>query len=136
MVQSAAMNIYLMTGSKVKELFRQEHNIWLKKLELLQLEIVFLKNHIAVMVQKDVSPETLEKIEYFQTNFLNKDTIIALLRREIKQLGDMIVDKQVFENSANADALYKRQDTLRNDISRMEMELLRIKSDFKNLQKL
>lgn len=123
-----------MIGSKMKELFKQEHNIWLKKLELLQLEIVFLKNHIAVIVQKDVSPDTLEKLEYFQTNFLNKDTIIALLRREIKQLGELIADKHIFESGNTADALNKRQDTLRSDISKMEMELLRIKSDFKNLQ--
>lgn len=128
------MNFYFMTVSKVQELFKQEHNNWLKKLELLQMEIVFLKNHVGQIVQKEVDIETLEKLEIFQTNFLNKDMIIALLRRDIKAQGDLLLDRKAFENEVSSNLIYKKQDILRSDIGKLELELIKIKTEFKKLQ--
>ena len=118
---------------KKLEQYKEEHATWLKKLEMLQLETVFLKNRIAEIAQKEVNSDTLERLEYFQNSFLNKDTIIALLRRDIRQQGRAIIDNNVLEPGVLSKWLNVKQDNLRKDISKLEKELTRLKAEFNNV---
>jgi hypothetical protein len=128
------MNEMIMKDKGLQDLFEHEHNIWLRKLELIQMDIVMLKNHIAVILQNEINQDTLEKVESFQSSFLNNDMIIALLRRDVRQLNEYMHYHKISESENTCKIMCNKQEALRRDISKMETELLRIKTEFKNLQ--
>src|SRR5690606_2022738 len=107
------------------EYIEREHVTWLKTLEGLRQENVFLKNRLAEIIKDSVSKELLEQAEYFHNIFLNKDTVITLLRRDIALLATKI------SNPAHSFILLEQeQGKLRSDILRMEKEFLVVKAAF------
>ena len=100
-----------------------EISTWLRTLDFLQQENIHLKTRLAELIKHNtVGPEVLEKAEYFQNNFLNKDTVIALLRRDIKLF-------QLDEKQAETNRKHK---TLRLDMEKMEKEFINLRTDFNN----
>ena len=108
-----------------EELLKQEQEVWLKTLERLRLENLLLKNRLIEVIRKDISKEQLEKAEFFQGLFLDKDTVIALLRRDIARMAARIVPVLPERNGYMAE-----RNKLREDIYRMEMEFSAVKDQF------
>lgn len=98
----------------------QEASDWLKTLDGLQQENVRLKNRIADVIRKDINSKTLEQAELMLSNIMNKEAVIALLRRDIVQ---HLKDTQ----QGNA---AQQQAKLREDIGKMQHELQRLTIDF------
>lgn len=112
------------------EQFRQEQDGWLRSLDFLLQENVHMKNRLAEIIKDDEYSKLLEKAEYFQAIFLNKDAVIALLRRDISSQSkkyDLNEGKSI-----NVDEVADNQRKLRNDIAKMEKEFSSIKFDFNN----
>jgi len=109
---------------------KQERQTWLRTLDYIQVEHVLLKNCLSDILKNDITAEVLEEVEYFQNQFINNDTIIALLRRDIAGLN------KLSEFSAVADTdftkLYKKQGKLRADIELMELGFIRLKFKFQS----
>ncbi len=108
-----------------EELFNQEQEGWLKTLERLRLENLWLKNRLIDILQRDMSKEQLEKAEYFQGLFLDKDTVLALLRRDIARLGKKAVPVQPERNGYMLE-----RNKLEEDVYRMEKEFSAVKDQF------
>lgn len=108
-----------------EELFNQEQEGWLKTLERLRLENLWLKNRLIEIIQKDISKEQLEKAEYFQGLFLDKDTVLALLRRDIARLAKKVVTLLPERNG-----YIQERSKLREDVYRMEKEFSTVKDQF------
>ena len=128
-LKSEMKTSFIMEAKKL-ERYKNEYQDWLETLDRIQLEIVFLKNHIADIVSKGVNAEKLEKLEYFQNNFLNKDLIIALLRRDIRHQYDILGDKKIIESGKLTAQIDEVQRTLREDIGKMEKEVGYLKTEF------
>ena len=100
--------------------FHEEASDWLKILDGLQQENVRLKNRIADVIRHDVNGKTLDQAELFLSSIMNKEVVIALLRRDIAQ---HLKDTQ----QGNAT---QKQAKLREDIGKMQYELQRLTIDF------
>lgn len=96
---------------------QEERYTWLRMLDVIQQENIELKNQLAEMIKNDIGRKSLERAEYYQNEFLNKDTIIALLRHDI-----------VRQN--NTEKL--KQEKLRRDMDLMGKEFNRLKTEFSN----
>lgn len=106
----------------INEHLKQEQTSWLKTLERLRLENLLLKNKLIEIVKKDISKEQLEKAEFFQGLFLDKDTVIALLRRDIARQAAKPIHMQ--------NGYLKDQNKLKEDVCRMEKEFSTVKEEF------
>jgi len=102
-----------------------ELETWQRTLNYIQQENVYLKNRLADLIKNGMDDELLEQVEYFQNQFLNKDAVIVLLRRdiaaEIQLDGTLVEEKNI-----------KKHDKLSEDMEMMEMEFSRVKFDFNN----
>ncbi|MBS1773176.1 MAG: hypothetical protein JST82_09955 [Bacteroidetes bacterium] len=96
---------------------QDERYTWLRMLDIIQLENIELKNQLAELVRNGIGSKTLEKAEYYQNEFLNKDTVVALLRRDVIRYSDA-------DNS--------QQGKLRRDMDLMQKEFSRLKTEFNN----
>lgn len=109
------------------ENIKQEQMSWLKTLEGLRQENVFLKNRLAEIIKDNVSTEMLEKAEQFLAIFIDKDTVISLLRRDIAQLSAATTANSI--NGELNKALLE-QAKLKHDVERMSKEFTTVKTKF------
>lgn len=106
--------------------YGHEVNTWLRTLDYLQQENIYLKNRVADLLQYDVHSDYLDKIEYFHNKFIDKDAVLSLLRHDMIELAAK-VDLQ--DERTTKQALQK-EEHLRRDMEKMETEFSRLKSDF------
>jgi hypothetical protein len=113
------------TNIKLERQMLHELETWLRTLNYMQQENVYLKNRLADLIKNGMEDTLLEQVEYFQNQFLNKDAIILLLRQDIahesKLDGTLTESKNV-----------KKHDKLSKDMEMMEKEFSRLKFDFNN----
>jgi len=107
---------------------KNERETWLRTLDYIQQENVFLKNHLADIIKNDIKPEMLEQVEYFQNQFINKDAVIALLRYDIANQNRL--SENGVEHNGDFVKLQARQGKLRGDMEKMEREFSRLKFQF------
>lgn len=100
---------------------------WLRKLEILQQENVALKNQIAEMLKNDVDSSAVDKVEYYLACFIEKDAVLALLRRDI---ADEMKHADLYLGQQSLDSMQKKQASLRKDIAQMEFEFYKLKAEF------
>lgn len=99
---------------------RYEISTWLRLLDFQQQENVYMKTRIAEVVKGNINKEILDQLEHFQNMFLNKDAVIALLRRDILRLSPQ----------ANNGSAKVSQESLRRDMYKMEQEFNTLRNDF------
>lgn len=101
---------------------------WLQKLHQLQTDNTELKLRLAKSLERAFSTEALEDAEYFQTQFLNRDAAISLLRRELTSYRhDAMSDSRDCFQHTDADAEYSRWE---NSILRMELSGSSLREEF------
>jgi len=100
---------------------------WQKRLDILQQENVLLKNKVTELIKEGTDTLVLEKIEFYLSIFLDKDTILALLRHEVAGLQHEI-DRN-FEPQVQH-AVDAKKERLRQDIGKMELEFYKLKTEF------
>lgn len=111
------------------EQYRQEQAGWLRSLNFLLQENVFMKNRLAEAIRNDERSKLLEKAEYFQGVFLDKDAVLLLLRRDIYAQANLY---ESLNRGNGTEILADGQRKLRNDIAKMEKEFSSIKLYFNN----
>ncbi len=100
---------------------KQERDSWLKILNVIQQENIFFKHNLANLLKNDIKPDTLEKGEQFQNQFLNMDTVIAILRHDVAVLNNLLGDEGTPDDT---------QEKLRTSIKKMETEFAQLQSKF------
>jgi|SRR5690606_34842631 len=101
--------------------YTYEINAWLRTLDYLQQENIYMKTRLAETMKDQVNSATLEKAEYYQSAFINKDTVIAFLRQDILQFQE--------NNIPEAEAR-ERKNVLQADMQKMEKEFAKLKFEF------
>jgi hypothetical protein len=107
--------------------YGHEVDTWLRTLDYLQQENIYLKNRVADLLKYEMNSSVLEKVEYFHNKFIDKDAVLSLLRHDITQLAANI--GKTNGNGVSAQVLLK-EEHLRRDMARMEAEFGKLKSDF------
>lgn len=104
---------------------QSEVETWLRAIDFVKAENNYLKNRLSEVIQNDVSFETLDQIENYQNNFITKDTIIALLVKDItahkKSLSTAPLPEKDTINTHNK---------LRDDIGKIEREFITTAANF------
>ena len=101
---------------------------WLQKLHQLQTDNTELKLRLAKSLERAFSTEALEDAEYFQTQLLNRDAAILLLRRELTSYQhDPISESREYFQYTDADAESSRWE---KGILKMELSGLALQQEF------
>jgi len=116
---------YMDTGLNKK--YRYELDTWSRLLDYLQQENVYFKNLLSYVIKNDKGNTLLEKAEYFQNKFVNKDAVIVLLRQDISEQIKWI---EKGGNDDQTDLYLKKHKRLNQDIDKLEEEFKRLKIDF------
>ncbi len=106
---------------------QKELQAWWRKLEGLQQENVLLKHKVADILKFDVDRIAIDKVERYLASFIEKDAILAILRRDIAQ--EMKADGYSTQTGVK-DMLSKKRTDLRKDIAQIESAFYKLKSDF------
>ncbi len=108
---------------------QSEIETWLRVIDFLSAENVNLKNRLSEVIQNDVSIEILEQIENYQNNFLTKDTVLALLAKDIKEFKRAL-EKEDLNDRDYVNKLFGTQSKLRDDVGKTEKEFINLRSGF------
>jgi len=119
--------IEAITEMKIKNL-KNEIDTWVRALNYIQEENIFLKNRLSEIIKNDVSEAALEQFEYFQNQLINKDTITGLLRHDIADHCRSLEDPE--QQSVNFSIILNKQDHFRKDINTMEKDFNKLKVEF------
>lgn len=106
---------------------KKERETWIRTLDYIQQENVFLKNYLADIIKDDIKPDMLEQAEYFQNQFINKDAVIALLRYDIANQNKL---SEIGADNGEFAKIQSRQIKLRADMEKMEREFSKLKFQF------
>lgn len=98
-----------------------EINSWIRTLDYLQQESIFIKNDIAEAIKHSGNKELLEKLEIYQNTILNKETVISFLRMDIHNLKKDLL---------NGLGVTRKYNSLRMDMIKMENEFILLRSEF------
>ena len=112
----------------INKKYRYDLETWSRLLDYFQQENVHFKNQLSFVIKNDKGNESLDKAEYFQNKFLNKDTVIVLLRQDIGELM-RYMDKGVY-NDGKLDTFMKKHKRLSEDVEKLVQEFKRIKAEF------
>ena len=112
-------------NTNLREQMLHELETWLRTLNYIQQENIYLKNRLAEIIKNGMDDAMLEQVEYFQSQFLNKDTVITLLRQDIAIERNLNGDLSNIKNQ-------KTHDKLRKDMGLMEAEFSKLKFEFNN----
>lgn len=117
-----------MPDLKLKQL-QYESDTWKRLLTFMMDENVHLKNRLSEVLKDGADNILLVEMENFQNNFVRKDEIIALLRKDVAELDKLLL-REVFEDGKIIKQVNKKIKMLRNNIIEVEKKFGQLKSDF------
>ena len=113
--------------------YKHENDTWLRTLDYFQQENIYLKNRLAQIAKTNINGNFLNDLEVFQTRFVDKDTVIAILRYDIALQNDLIESfDPISDQTDKGSRIIQNQNKLRDDMQQMEREFNRLKFDFNN----
>ena len=122
----------LMANNKYIQ-YKHENDTWLRTLDYFQQENIYLKNRLAQIAKTNINGNFLNDLEVFQTRFVDKDTVIAILRYDIALQNDLIESfDPISDDTYKGSRIMLNQNKLRDDMQQMEKEFNRLKFDFNN----
>ena len=117
-------------GLKLMKL-RYESDAWKRLLEFMKDENVYLKIQLSDILKNDFDKQLLEKLENFQSSFLNEDDLINVLRNDVAELEKLLVWEALEEKNMMRD-IENNMESIRRNIDHAEKQFTRIKSEFIN----
>jgi hypothetical protein len=113
---------------KIKQL-QYEINSWRRLLDYLTEENIEMKNRLSEILKEKFDTYLLEEVDGFQSRFIRKDNLIALLRNEIKEL-DAIPVAEISKDERILKKMVIKIKRLHKNISNTEKQFGKLKSDF------
>ena len=111
--------------------FQQECEAWKRVLYFISEENSFLKTRLAEVIRNDgVDPGFLNTAELYQNKFMQKDEIIALMRKDVSGI-DKLLSQLMYLNSQDKVATQK-QKKLRREIKKLVSAFNDLKFQFNN----
>jgi len=111
---------------RILKLYAQEHSMWLRSINYMEEEIIFLKNSLSWMVDSVHSSEVLSWAENYQSRMLQKEEALDFIRNDLHKQEELLHSN----THALAENLTEYQSVLRNKIEYLEYEFLQLKKSF------
>lgn len=86
-----------------------------------------LKNRVAELLKNDVDSSAVERVEYYLASFIEKDAVLALLRRDV---ANEMKTAGYYLKAESPEVMQQKEASLRKDIAKMEYEFYRLKAEF------
>ena len=113
--------------------FKHENETWLRTLDYFRQENIYLKNRLAQIAKTNINNSFLVELEAYQNRFVEKDTIVAILRYDITLQNELILKCTATDDDDNCvKKILLNQNKLRDDMQQMEKEFNKLKFDFNN----
>jgi len=98
-----------------------EIDAWMSMLSFIKEENICFKNRLSDVIPLINEKSVLEIAETFQNRFINNDTIIVLLKKDISAHAQLLT-KEVNSDHMLTKNIMKKQKTLRDDMEKFENE--------------
>ena len=92
-------------------------------------ENIHLKNRLSEVLKDSSDKNLLCELENFQTQFINKDELINVLRNDVAEIDKLLV-KEIFEDGTVTKKVCTELKKLRNNIEAAERQFSKLKSEF------
>ena len=113
--------------------FTHENDTWLRTLDYFRQENIYLKNRLAQIAKSALQPSLLGELETYQNRFVDKDTVLSILRFDIIHQNDLINSCNSVDPTPEMLAkIQHNQDALRDDMQQVERAFNSLKFDFNN----
>jgi hypothetical protein len=100
-----------------------------RMLDFMSEENIHMKNRISEILKEKFDTWLLEEVDGFQTRFIRKDNLIALLRNEISEMDKLLLHAMYKEGKPDKKIEIKLKRLHRN-IDNTEKQSGKLKSDF------
>lgn len=117
-----------MSERKLKQL-QHENDTWKRLLAFLMDENIHLKYRLSEVLKENAGKNLLYELENFQSQFINKDELISLLRDDVAEL-DKLLMREIFEDGILMKKVSNDLKKLRNNIEAAERQFGKLKSEF------
>lgn len=117
-----------MPALKLKQL-QYEIDTWKRLLGFMMEENVYLKNWISEILKDKFDKNLLEKVEHFQSSFINEDQLIRILRNDIAAVEQLFA-RQGSEDGMIVKQIDARLKRLRINITAAERQFSLLKLEF------
>ena len=108
---------------------RYEKETWKRLVSFMTEENIFLKNRLSEVLKDSFSYNLLEKLECFQSTFINVDNLMDLFRHDLAELEDLLAKETTGEDHTLINIQTKLK-TLRTVLMNVERELSKLKINF------
>ena len=116
---------------KTLKQFQHQRDSWKRTLAFMQEENVFLKNRLAEVLNDKVDGDLLQRAEGFQSNFLQEDDLISLLRSDIAEFDKLLV-RELFVNGTILKVVERKYRNIRKLMTAAEKQFGNLKLEFNN----
>jgi hypothetical protein len=108
---------------------RYEKETWKRLVSFMTEENILLKNRLSEVLKDSFSYNLLEKLECFQSTFINVDNLMDLFRHDLAELEDLLAKETTGEDHTLINIQTKLK-TLRTVLMNVERELSKLKINF------
>ena len=115
-------------GLKLMQL-RYESETWKRMLAFMKDENVHLKIRLSDVLKNNFDKQFLEKLENFQSSFVNEDDLISVLRNDVAGLDKLLVWESLEENDCMRH-IENKMASIRNNIDQAEKQFRGLKLEF------
>ena len=117
-------------SSKIKQ-YRYECDIWKRNLEFLMLENIHLKNRLSdILKSGSADSKFLNVAEQYQNYFTTEDETIYLLRKDIADFDELLLEEEKQKDEKKLSDVIERQKKMSNEVESTVTEFNKIKFDF------
>ena len=108
-----------MTPSKTREQVKIETSTWKRLLDFFMEENVHAKNRLVNILRDGFDRNLLDELEDFQSQFVQQDEVINLLRRDITELDKLLLNENRHDGTS-PDLIERKLENLRHNLSNSE----------------
>ena len=118
---------------KIKtEQFEFESDRWKRLVQFIQLENAYYKNRLAEVIRNsDASTDFLEEAEFYQNYYIQQDTHVSLLKRDLNNFG-RLVEQEKFLDGALVKEVFNTHNRLKREIEKLEADFHDMQRKFNN----
>jgi len=117
-------------SDKTLEIFSLEKQTWLKSMEHMEQENDFLKNSISLILDSYSGNELVVWAEDYQHLLLQREAAIVLIRNDIAQLEELVLNGNKNISSVQYNIVYSDQKKIRQKMEYLENEFRFLKQSF------
>lgn len=104
----------MISRSKIRQL-EFESDTWKRQLAFMADENIHMKARLVEILKDKQQAPSLEMAEVFQTQFIEQDSVLSLLRNNVAEF-DRLLQREVFEDGMLVNTVFAKHKLLEHDL--------------------